>query len=77
MARQIQDMNSEEREKMENEIKDVIVDFLFEGADENIFPATEKIEEIRVKYDITKFEMSLYMGAFLSVVLDVLESRER
>lgn len=75
MPREIFRMTHKERQELDNEVLDVITDFIDDGANED-FPFREKIEEIRVKRDIAEFDMSLYMSAYLSEVIKVLESRQ-
>lgn len=74
MPRPIFEMTIKEREELKNEVLNVITDFINDGGNEE-FPFQEKIEEIRVKHDITEFDMSLYMSAYLSQVIEFLESR--
>lgn len=74
MARQIFEMTIKERQELENEVLNVVTDFINSEGDEN-FPFTEKIEEIRIRHDIHELDMSLYMSAYLSQVIEFLESR--
>lgn len=74
MPRLISKMTTKEREELEKEVLNVVTDFINDGGKEE-FPFTEKIEEIRVKHDITEFDMSLYMYAFLTEVINFFESR--
>lgn len=76
MPRLISKMTNKEREELENEVCNVVNDFINDGGNED-FPFAEKIEEIRVKRDIDDFEMSLFMSAYLSQVIEFLESRQR
>lgn len=76
MPRLISKMTIKEREELENEVCNVVTDFINGGGNED-FPFTEKIEEIRIKRDIDEFEMSLFMSAYLSAVIEFLESRQR
>lgn len=74
MARPFFEMTLNERQELENEVLNVVNDFINDGGNED-FPFQEKIEEIRVKRDIDDFEMSLFMSAYLSAVIEFLESR--
>lgn len=74
MPRPFFEMTREERAELENEVLNVVTDFINDGGNEE-FPFQEKIEEIRVKHDITEFDMSLYMSAYLTEVINFLESR--
>ena len=76
MPRLISKMKNKERKELESEVLNVVTDFINSGGNEE-FPFEEKIEEIRVKRDIDDFEMSLYMSAYLSSVIEFLENRER
>lgn len=75
MPRPIFEMTIKEKKELQDEVLDVLMDFINDGGNED-FPFTEKIEEIRVKHDITEFDMSLYMYAFLSTAVEVLENKE-
>ena len=75
MERLILSMTGKERKELQNEVLNVVTDFISSGGNEE-FPFKEKIEEIRVKYNITKLDMSLYMYAFLSTAVEVLENGE-
>jgi hypothetical protein len=74
MPRPIFEMTIKEREELENEVCNVVTDFINSEGNED-FPFREKIEEIRVKRDIDDFEMSLFMSAYLSQVIEFLENR--
>lgn len=74
MPRPIFEMTIKERQELKNEVLNVITDFINDGGNED-FPFQEKIEEIRVKHDISEFDMSLYMYAFLSTAVEVLEDK--
>lgn len=74
MPRQFFEMTIKEREELETEVLNVVTDFINDGGNED-FPFQEKIEEIRVKHDIHELDMSLYMSAYLTQVIEFLESR--
>lgn len=74
MPRPIFEMTIKEREELENEVCNVVTDFINSEGNEG-FPFTEKIEEIRIRHDIHELDMSLYMSAYLSQVIEFLESR--
>ena len=75
MERLILSMTSKEKKELQNEVLNVVTDLIESGGNEG-FPFEEKIEEIRVKYNITELDMSLYMYAFLSTAVEVLENGE-
>lgn len=75
MARPFFEMTLNERQELENEVLNVVTDFINSEGNED-FPFTEKIEEIRIKHDIHELDMSLYMSAYLSQVIEFLESRQ-
>lgn len=75
MARPIYTRTDKERKELQDEVLNVLADFINGGGNEE-FPFIEKIEEIRVKHDITEFDMSLYMYAFLSTAVEVLEKKK-
>ena len=75
MPRPIYSRTDKERKQLQDEVLNVITDFINDGGNEE-FPFIEKIEEIRVKHDITEFDMSLYMYAFLSTAVEVLEKKK-
>lgn len=75
MPRPIYSMTDKERKELQYEVLNVITDFINGGGNEE-FPFIEKIEEIRIKHDITEFDMSLYMYAFLSTAVEVLEKKK-
>ncbi len=74
MARPFFEMTIKERAELENEVLNVVTDFINDGGNEE-FPFQEKIEEIRIKHDIHELDMSLYMSAYLTEVINFLESR--
>lgn len=74
MARPFFEMTIKEREELETEVLNVVTDFINDGGNED-FPFQEKIEEIRVKHDIHELDMSLYMSAYLTQVIEFLERR--
>ncbi len=75
MPRPLYTRTDKERKELQEEVLDVLMDFINDGGNED-FPFQEKIEEIRIKHDITEFDMSLYMYAFLSTAVEVLEKKE-
>ena len=75
MPRPLYSRTDKERKELQDEVLNVLTDFINDGGREE-FPFTERIEEIRVKHDITEFDMSLYMYAFLSTAVEVLEKKK-
>lgn len=75
MPRPLYSRTDKEKKELQDEVLNVITDFINDGGNEE-FPFTEKIEEIRVKRDITEFDMSLYMYTFLSTAVEILENGE-
>ena len=74
MARPIYTRTDKERKELQDEVLNVLADFINGGGNEE-FPFQEKIEEIRIKHDIHELDMSLYMSAYLTQVIEFLESR--
>lgn len=74
MPRPFFEMTIKEREELENEVLNVVTDFINDGGNEE-FPFTEKIEDIRIKHDIHELDMFLYMSAYLTEAINFLESR--